>query len=206
MFAQYSPLFTSGLLSGCSTPEHSSPSSSRSSSKRRRPQKEPRNSLPLTINNVSMYAGVRNSSDAGNGGGLFLTLMPHRSQADEGRSFLSLDLAESSSMRSMSLRRKDTVSTRATTYFGRSEPSSPSALSPVAYVYCFLCRTRADHVLCVNAVKGQRFRSHSSHILHLLLVCDAPPAKPFIYPLPSLLLPQVCQSRQLAYTDGAHLI
>ncbi|KAI0925084.1 hypothetical protein AcW2_005776 [Taiwanofungus camphoratus] len=132
MFAQYSPLFTSGLLSGCSTPEHSSPSSSRSSSKRRRPQKEPRNSLPLTINNVSMYAGVRNSSDAGNGGGLFLTLMPHRSQADEGRSFLSLDLAESSSMRSMSLRRKDTVSTRATTYFGRSEPSSPSALSPVA--------------------------------------------------------------------------
>ncbi|EMD38763.1 hypothetical protein CERSUDRAFT_122336 [Gelatoporia subvermispora B] len=131
MFAQYSPLFTSGLMS-----EHNSPAPSRapSAAAHRKPVRE---SLPLTVDTASFsfYAGVHARSpsepDAGSAG-LFLTLMPRRRQVEDGRSFLSLDLAESQSMRSMSLRRKDTVTSR-TTAFGRSEPNSPSMISPVSF-------------------------------------------------------------------------
>ncbi|CDO75239.1 hypothetical protein BN946_scf185036.g3 [Trametes cinnabarina] len=115
MFAQYSPLFTSGLLS-----ESNSPSSSRHSSIERR-TKAPRGSLPVDANVDSFYETSTSDDDA-----LFLTFMPRRRRADAGNSFLSLDLAESHSMRSMSLRRKDTVTTRATTHFGRSVPTSPT--------------------------------------------------------------------------------
>ncbi|KAL7280953.1 hypothetical protein PYCCODRAFT_1371869 [Trametes coccinea BRFM310] len=115
MFAQYSPLFTSGLLS-----ESNSPSSSRHSSIERR-GKVPRGSLPVDANLDSFYETSTSEDDA-----LFLTFMPRRRRADAGNSFLSLDLAESHSMRSMSLRRKDTVTTRATTHFGRSVPTSPT--------------------------------------------------------------------------------
>ncbi|CAL1715546.1 unnamed protein product [Somion occarium] len=128
MFAQYSPLFTSGLLSD-------SPSASRAPSPQHPVRKNTHDSLPLTVNTrmSDIYAGVesaRNPQD--NDGALFLTFRPHRKQVDEGLSFLSLDLAESQSMRSMSLRRKDTVTTKATTAFGRSEPSSPSYNLPVS--------------------------------------------------------------------------
>ncbi|KAI9063805.1 hypothetical protein FKP32DRAFT_1685822 [Trametes sanguinea] len=125
MFAQYSPLFTSGLLS-----ESNSPSSSRHSSIERR-GKVPRGSLPVDANLDSFYETSTSEDDA-----LFLTFMPRRRRADAGNSFLSLDLAESHSMRSMSLRRKDTVTTRATTHFGRSVPTSPTVPPmPTSYVF-----------------------------------------------------------------------
>ncbi|KAH9889070.1 hypothetical protein C8Q73DRAFT_654738 [Cubamyces lactineus] len=115
MFAQYSPLFTSGLLSESNTPSTS-----------RRPSfelrgKAPRGSLPVDANLDSFYEATTTEEDA-----VFFTFMPRRRRADAGNSFLSLDLAESQSMRSMSLRRKDTVTTRATTHFGRSVPTSPT--------------------------------------------------------------------------------
>ncbi|KAI0666904.1 hypothetical protein C8Q78DRAFT_1082787 [Trametes maxima] len=117
MFAQYSSLFTSGLLS-----ESNTPSSSRRPSLDHH-QKAPRGSLPVDANLDSFYEASTSEDD-----GVFLTLMPRRREA--GHSFLSLDLAESQSLRSMSLRRKDTVTSRATTHFGRSVPASPT-LTPV---------------------------------------------------------------------------
>ncbi|OCH84703.1 hypothetical protein OBBRIDRAFT_808047 [Obba rivulosa] len=130
MFAQYSPLFTSGLMSESNSP---APSRAPSANSHRKPA---RDSLPLTVDtaSISIYAGVhaRSPSEPEAGTGLFLTLMPRRRrQVEDGRSFLSLDLAESQSMRSMSLRRKDTVTSR-TTAFGRSEPNSPSMTSPIS--------------------------------------------------------------------------
>ncbi|KAH9840315.1 uncharacterized protein C8Q71DRAFT_486080 [Rhodofomes roseus] len=116
-FAQYSPLFTSGLLTG--TPA-ASPSTSRSPSMKRRRGKAV-DSLPCTVNTVSFHAAMRSSADPS---AMFLTLVPHRQREDEDRSFLSLDLAESQSMRSMSLRRKDTVTSRGSLTFRRSEASS----------------------------------------------------------------------------------
>ncbi|KAI8974608.1 hypothetical protein BD414DRAFT_424268 [Trametes punicea] len=115
MFAQYSPLFTSGLLS-----ESNSPSTSRRPSLELR-SKSPRGSLPVDANLDSFYEASTSEDDA-----LFLTFMPRRRRPEAGNSFLSLDLAESQSMRSMSLRRKDTITTRATTTFGRSVPTSPT--------------------------------------------------------------------------------
>ncbi|KAI0071342.1 hypothetical protein K474DRAFT_1712558 [Panus rudis PR-1116 ss-1] len=126
MFAQYSPLFTAGLLSD-------SPSSSRSPSPFA-PRTKHHDSLPLTVRSGStdMFGGIHSAHSEKSEDALFLTFRPHRRQVDEGRSFLSLDLAESHSLRSMSLRRKDTVTSRATTAFGRSEPASPSHVSPVS--------------------------------------------------------------------------
>ena len=121
MFAQYSPLFTSGLRLS-----DNSPSSSRAPSPQPRdsqPKKQTHDSLPVTISTAtfSLYAGVpADSADDA----FFLTLKPSRRDVEEGRSFLSLDLAESH--RSMSLRRKDTV----TTTYGRSVPTSPVASIP----------------------------------------------------------------------------
>ncbi|TCD65062.1 hypothetical protein EIP91_003300 [Steccherinum ochraceum] len=89
-------------------------------------------SLPVTVKSstTSSFYGVESprSPETSNSEGFMFTLMPHRRQVDDGRSsFLSLDLAESQSMRSMSLRRKDTVTTKSSGFFGRSEPSSPVA-------------------------------------------------------------------------------
>ncbi|THH28123.1 hypothetical protein EUX98_g6074 [Antrodiella citrinella] len=124
MFAQYSPLFTSGLMSDV-------PVSARTPSplRRFRRTKKHHDSLPVTVKSSttsSFYGGVQSihSSDSHSEGFLF-TLAPHRRQVDEDRSFLSLDLAESQSMRSMSLRRKDTVTSKSSAFFGRSEPASP---------------------------------------------------------------------------------
>ncbi|TFK80183.1 hypothetical protein K466DRAFT_605543 [Polyporus arcularius HHB13444] len=124
MFAQYSPLFTSGLLS-----ESNTPSTSRRPSLEMRP-KDPRESLPVDASIDSIYESSTSTpeSDA-----LFLTIMPSRRRAQAGNSFLSLDLAESQSMRSMSLRRKDTITTRATTHFGRSVPASPTMSPPMPF-------------------------------------------------------------------------
>ncbi|KAH9931864.1 uncharacterized protein B0H18DRAFT_952536 [Fomitopsis serialis] len=118
-FAQYSPLFTSGLLTRTPT---ASPSTSRSPSIKRRRGKAV-DSLPCTVNTVSFHAAVRSSTDTS---AMFLTLVPHRQLEDEDRSFLSLDLAESQSMRSMSLRRKDTVTSRGSVALRRSEAGSPT--------------------------------------------------------------------------------
>lgn len=126
MFAQYSPLFTSGLLSD------SSPSSSRSPSPKgrvgrpERSKKTTHDSLPVTVNSASfsLYAGVHEKSSEDVDNALFLTFKPSRQQVEQGRSFLSLDLAESH--RSMSLRRKDTM----TTTHGRSVPTSPVSSVP----------------------------------------------------------------------------
>ena len=112
MFAQYSPLFTSGLLS-----DSSSPSSSRSPSPQPKARKPAHESLPLSAT-FSVYSGE------GSENALFLTFKPSRRHIQEGHSFLSLDLAESH--RSMSLRRKDTV----TTTYGRSAPTSPVSSAP----------------------------------------------------------------------------
>ncbi|GJE93289.1 hypothetical protein PsYK624_094480 [Phanerochaete sordida] len=121
MFAQYSPLFTSGLRLS-----DSSPSSSRAPSPKRRgckSRKQHHDSLPVTIRSasLSLFDGVP-SDNASNA--LFLTLKPSRRDIAEGRSFLSLDLAESH--RSLSLRRKDTV----TSHAGRSAPTSPVMAIP----------------------------------------------------------------------------
>ncbi|KAI0782697.1 hypothetical protein C8Q75DRAFT_737494 [Abortiporus biennis] len=127
MFAQYSPLFASGLMSD-------SPTNSRSPSPHTRPRHH--DSLPLTVNTSSTeyHGGVESGrSPRAHPDAFFLTFKPHRREVEGGRSFLSLDLAESQSMRSMSLRRKDTVTSKGTTAFGRSEPSSPSPhSSPVS--------------------------------------------------------------------------
>lgn len=136
MFAQYSPLFTSGLLS-----ESNTPSCSRQPSLELRP-KNPRESLPVDVTCDSIYSEASASSSEAVDDAVFLTFAPSRRQR-EGASFLSLDLPESSAYRSMSLRRKDTVTTRATTYMGRSVPTSPVA-PPVPYVSTSL---RADHEL-----------------------------------------------------------
>ncbi|KAI1784675.1 hypothetical protein LXA43DRAFT_1066554 [Ganoderma leucocontextum] len=117
MFAQYSPLFTSGLLSESNTPSTS-----------RRPsvelqQKDPRESLPVDASVDSLYETPTSGEH-----GIFLTLAPRR--RDAGNSFLSLDLAESQSMRSMSLRRQDTFTSRATTHFGPTTLSAPLPMSP----------------------------------------------------------------------------
>ncbi len=129
MFAQYSPLFTSGLLS-----ESNTPSSSRRPS-RERHQKVPRESLPVDASLDGIYHSSLSPSDDD---AVFFTFKPRRRRVELGNSFLSLDLAESQSMRSMSLRRKDTVTTRATTHFGRSAPGSPTALYPMSYVAILL--------------------------------------------------------------------
>ncbi|PIL29440.1 hypothetical protein GSI_08382 [Ganoderma sinense ZZ0214-1] len=116
MFAQYSPLFTSGLLS-----ESNTPSTSRRPSLELR-QKDPRESLPVDASVDSLYETPTSEED-----GIFLTLAPRR--RDAGNSFLSLDLAESQSMRSMSLRRNDTITSR----FGRTVSNSvPLPMSPFA--------------------------------------------------------------------------
>lgn len=130
MFPQYSPLFTAGLM-----PDAPSPSSSRTPSPRAR---NTHDSLPLTVRTASLgvYDGVRvpSPASASDDTALFLTLKPRRRHAP-GASFLSLDLADAASTRSlslsmsMSLRRKDTVSSRTT-----AEPSSPLASSPLSYV------------------------------------------------------------------------
>ena len=95
MFAQYSPLFTSGLLS-----ESNTPSTSRRPSLEMR-QKDPRESLPVDASLDSIYEPTTSTSEAD---ALFLTIMPSR-RREAGNSFLSLDLADS-----VSLRRKDTMS------------------------------------------------------------------------------------------------
>ena len=126
MFAQYSPLFTSGLLS-----ESNTPSTSRRPSVEIR-SKDVRESLPVDASVESLYETPTSEED-----GIFLTLAPRR-RREAGNSFLSLDLAESQSMRSMSLRRKDTITSRATTHFGRSVPTSPAAAPvPMSYVVLF---------------------------------------------------------------------
>ena len=101
MFAQYSPLFTAGLLSD------SSPSSSRSASPRRssRTKKTTHDSLPVTVNSASFSWYSPKSAHESSGSALYLTLKSSRKARDAGRSFLSLDLADS-----VSLRRKDTMS------------------------------------------------------------------------------------------------
>lgn len=86
--------------------------------------KPPRDSLPLTIKSGSFsvyapYSATETSEDA-----IFLTLKPSRRLMEEGRSFLSLDLADA--RRTMSLRRKDT----STTIHGRSVPTSPVTSMP----------------------------------------------------------------------------
>jgi hypothetical protein len=73
--------------------------------------------MTVASSTFSLYAGVPESSEDA----LFLTLKPSRQEIEAGRSFLSLDLADS--CRSMSLRRKDTV----TTAYGRSVPTSPTS-------------------------------------------------------------------------------
>lgn len=128
MFAEYSPLFNAGLVS-----ESVTPTSPRIPFFGSRFRKGTHDSLPVTVNtsSISLHTGVHSPRSPSEENGLFFTFMPHRRHdTDEGRSFLSLDLAESQTMRSMSLRRKDTVTTKATTFFGRSEPSSPLAVSP----------------------------------------------------------------------------
>ncbi|KAJ6610233.1 hypothetical protein B0H10DRAFT_438461 [Mycena sp. CBHHK59/15] len=85
----YSPFFTSGLLS----PTASSPASSISDLSPRR------GSLPTDA--PPSYA----SSDEASSSMFYFTLQPCRDK-DEFRSFLSLDLAESQSLRSRSLRRR----------------------------------------------------------------------------------------------------
>lgn len=121
MFAQYSPLFTSGLRLA-----DNSPSSSRASSPKRRAcssRKQTHDSLPVTIRSASLSLCDGVPACAA-GDALFLTLKPSRREPEPGRSFLSLDLAESH--RSLSLRRKDTV----TSAQGHSVPASPVSGRP----------------------------------------------------------------------------
>ncbi|KAJ3481858.1 hypothetical protein NLI96_g7374 [Meripilus lineatus] len=173
MFAQYSPLFTSGLLSD-------SPSTSRTPSPTLSSHKRNRESLPLTVSTQSIsFSDIFDSarSPDGEDNAIFLTFKPHRRQIDHGRSFLSLDLAECSSLRSMSLRRKDTVSTKTTAFFGRSEPSSPSQSSPVSPVEK---RTEFLPFAAPPASPAPTLRRHSRETLRL----------PSPKPAPSINLPE----------------
>ena len=121
MFAQYSPLFTSGLLS-----ESNSPSTSRRPSVELSPEPRPmhlRGSLPVDVSLDHVYEALTSEDD-----GILFTVAPsrRRRRSELGASFLSLDLAsDARTLRSMSLRRKDTVTSRSTTHFGRSVPTSP---------------------------------------------------------------------------------
>jgi hypothetical protein len=120
MFAQYSPLFTSGLLTD------SSPASSRAPS----PQlsgrrKAAHDSLPLTVNSTFFSVYAPHSPSETSEDAFYLTFKPSRRQLEQGQSFLSLDLS-ADMHRSMSLRRKDTV----TTVHGRSVPTSPVLSAP----------------------------------------------------------------------------
>ena len=120
MFAQYSPLFTSGLLSESNTPSSSRRPSVELDVEPR--SNEYRGSLPVDAFFDSFYEPSTSEDDA-----ILFTLAPRRRRSQVGNSFLSLDLAESRTMRSMSLRRKDTVTSRSTTHFGRSVPASPTS-------------------------------------------------------------------------------
>ncbi|PCH44139.1 hypothetical protein WOLCODRAFT_138790 [Wolfiporia cocos MD-104 SS10] len=151
VFAQYSPLFTSGLLSGRNSPDERSPCSSRAPSPPARARRHrQQDSLPLTVSTVSFHPAVR-ASDTLDASAMLLTLVPHRAYDDDdfepGRSFLSLDLAETSSqaVRSMSLRRKDTLTSRTS---GHSAPTSPAAASPaLPHARAPLRRTSRDTLL-----------------------------------------------------------
>ena len=116
------PLFTAGLLSD------NSPSSSRSTSPKRRvrrSKKTTHDSLPLTVNSATFSVYAPHADHESAASALYLTLKPSRRQRQEGHSFLSLDLADT-----LSLRRKDTVTSRATTVFSGREPLSPASPVP----------------------------------------------------------------------------
>ncbi|GLB41767.1 hypothetical protein LshimejAT787_1003670 [Lyophyllum shimeji] len=98
----YSPFFTSGLLSEHT---HYSPCSSRSPSPAPSPGPR-RGSLPTDSTSVRTPSSTDGSS------AFYFTLQPKR-DTSEYRSFLSLDLAESASLRSASLKRKSSCKTRA---------------------------------------------------------------------------------------------
>ncbi|OBZ66922.1 hypothetical protein A0H81_13066 [Grifola frondosa] len=176
MFAQYSPLFTSGLLS-----ESNTPSTSRRPSIDLRPQKEARGSLPINVTD-GFYETETIFSDLAESSPLYLTLMPSRRHVGEGRSFLSLDLAESQSMRSMSLRRKDTVTTRATQFFGRSVPTSPLAMSPTSPYMPSSFAHFGFHSTSAPADVRQFRNSPSPWLRHPVIFlahsacCDSPPS------------------------------
>ncbi|KAF8075017.1 hypothetical protein FPV67DRAFT_1475745 [Lyophyllum atratum] len=119
----YSPFFTSGLLS---EPTQYSPSSSRSASPEP-PLGPRRGSLPTDS------TSLRTPSSADGSSAFYFTLQPKR-DTSEYRSFLSLDLAESNSMRSASLRRKTSSKARRTeksfTTFAPI-PEVPKQLAPL---------------------------------------------------------------------------
>ncbi|KAI0766793.1 hypothetical protein BC629DRAFT_885394 [Irpex lacteus] len=120
MFAQYSPLFTSGLLSD------SSPASSRAPSPQpTRRRKGTHDSLPHTVSSALFSVYAPNNASEASEDAFYLTFKPSRRHLEQGQSFLSLDLG-ADMRRSMSLRRKDTV----TTTHGRSVPTSPVMSAP----------------------------------------------------------------------------
>ncbi|KAI0777018.1 hypothetical protein BC629DRAFT_627255 [Irpex lacteus] len=125
MFAQYSPLFTSGLLSD------SSPASSRAPSPQpTRRRKGTHDSLPHTVSSALFSVYAPNNASEASEDAFYLTFKPSRRHLEQGQSFLSLDLG-ADMRRSMSLRRKDTV----TTTHGRSVPTSPvMSAPPIPYV------------------------------------------------------------------------
>ncbi|PSR74079.1 hypothetical protein PHLCEN_2v10151 [Hermanssonia centrifuga] len=182
MFAQYSPLFTSGLRLS------DSPSSSRAPSPERLTRSKPtHDSLPLTVNSAtfSLFAGVhtRHSRQDSSDSAIFLTFKPSRRRRDEGHSFLSLDLSDA--RRSMSLRRKDTVTSRATTHFGKSEPTSPVSPVPTVPSRSAFLHSCTPSVSSMTTIAPRRsspaLRRSSRETLHL----------PSRKPAPSTSLPEV---------------
>ena len=115
MYAQYSPLFQAGFkLSG------SSPVSSRPSSplfRKLHSKKSAHESLPVTVTSTTFSWHAAQDVNNGSDSALYLTLEPSRRQDLQGRSFLSLDLADA-----VSLRRKDTVASRVAVETSKKEP------------------------------------------------------------------------------------
>lgn len=124
----YSDLFTSGLLSDKYTAftSHPHPWASEDLGPRR-------GSLPGTVNSIvpipSPPPTARDDSMAASGESFYFTFKKRRNPVDY-RSFLSLDLAESQSLRSASLKGRDRKSAVSSSHSRVRHAKRPEFLSP----------------------------------------------------------------------------
>ncbi|KDR80556.1 hypothetical protein GALMADRAFT_222152 [Galerina marginata CBS 339.88] len=165
----YSPFFTSGLLSEPLTSRPASPDVPLSPTRR--------GSLPT--DNASRAPQEHVSA-------FYFTLQPRRDE-DEFRSYLSLDLAESQSMRSASLKRKASskaASSRASSKPFRFPPIAETPAVPVPQVAPTPLRMRfsRDSLRTIPSPKP----APSITLPELPRVSHSPPRLPSLLPLPAL--------------------
>lgn len=131
----YSPFFISGLLSESFDPSSSSTSRSQNSEHPRR------GSLP----DVASGRAAASPSETADQSAFYFTLQPKR-DANEFRSFLSLDLAESQSLRSSSMKRRISGATASLWSAGASR---------LEYVYVYF----APLILCLTQMPPAKLQS-----------------------------------------------